>query len=131
MSPVCADLPVSAWAEQQDSGLLHVILRPRCWGIGKSGLLTTRRPGCTPCRQIQVSEMLCLLQSLHIRVEHTIRLVGLREFPSIIQGMRRVYMGQFYMRLYISTSEQGMEACSRVSRHEAMPMSCSIPQREG
>ena len=48
-SPVCADLPRSVCAVQQDSGLLHGSERLRWEGMGMSGLFTTRRPGCTPC----------------------------------------------------------------------------------
>lgn len=47
--PVWADLPKSACMEQLDSGLRQVAARPRCEGMGRSGLFTTRRPGCTPC----------------------------------------------------------------------------------
>ena len=48
-SPVCADLPRSVCAVQQDSGRLHGSERLRWEGMGMSGLFTTRRPGCTPC----------------------------------------------------------------------------------
>ena len=58
-----ADLPRSAWAEQQDSGLLQVTLRLRCVGSGMSGLFTTSRPGVHPLQHVKPSSLTCSLHN--------------------------------------------------------------------
>lgn len=51
-SPLCSEAPRSAWLGQQGAGARA---QGRCSrALGRSGLFTTSRPGCTPCAKTPV-----------------------------------------------------------------------------
>ena len=68
-SPVCGEVPRLAWLGQHGAALrAHAAALLRCSRVmGRSGLFTTNRPGCTPCTTHAAMVMLEVHSAFHIR----------------------------------------------------------------